>query len=237
MSVIEIDGQPVEVVRKNIKNLHLAVYPPNGRVRIAVPTRVDDEAVRIAVVSRLSWIRRKQAALTRQDRQSEREMVARESHYFRGQRYLLEVVERAAPPAVRLHGRALRLCVRPGTTTARRRAVLEEWYRSQLREQMAARLPEWERKVGARADFWSIKRMKTRWGTCNPIAGRIWLNLELAKKSPRCAEYVLVHELVHLSERRHGRGFIREMDRLMPDWRMRRAELNREPLAHEEWHY
>lgn len=235
---IDVSGIPVEVVRKDIKNLHLAVYPPTGRVRVAAPLRLDDEAVRLAVISRLGWIRRRQAAFRRQDRQSEREMVTGESHYVQGRRYRLDVIEEERPPAVRLRNRrTLELRVRPETDREKREAVLHRWYRRGLREELQSLLAKWEPMVGVEVADCRIKKMKTRWGTCNISARRIWLNLELAKKPPSCLEYILVHEMVHLFERHHDDRFRDYMDRFMPQWRLHREELNRAPLAHEDWRY
>jgi hypothetical protein len=229
---------PVEIVRKDIKNLHLGVYPPGGRVRVAAPLRLDDEAVRLAVVSRLGWIRRQQKNFAEQERQSQREMVGGESHYFQGRRYRLAVVERAGPAAVRFRNNStLELQIRPGTDRKYREAVLNRWYRQWLREQIPALIAKWEPKIGMSVAEWGIKRMKTRWGTCNADARRIWLNLELAKKPVSCLEYILIHEMVHLLEHHHNEHFRELMDRLMPQWRTHRQELNRAPLSHEDWTY
>lgn len=235
---IEVGGLRVEIVRKAIKNLHVGVYPPAGRVRVAAPLRLDDEAVRLAVISRLGWIRRKQKAFVEQDRQSLREMVAGESHYFQGRRYLLEVVESEGRPGVLLkRNRTMELRVRPGADRERREAVLQRWYRRQLRELLPPLLARWEPKVGRTITEVRIRKMKTRWGSCNAGARRIWLNLELIKKPVSCLEYVLVHEMVHLHEPHHTERFQEMLDALMPTWRLRREELNRSPLAHEEWRY
>lgn len=227
---------PVEIVRKNIKNLHLGVYPPHGRVRVAVPLRLDDEAVRLAVITRLGWIRRQQEGFARQARQSEREMVSGESHYVEGRRYRLDVIEQDGPPSVRLRNmRILELRIQPGSSRDARAAVLERWYRQRLREQIPALIAKWEPEIGVTVAAWGIKRMKTRWGTCTIEARRIWLNVELAKKPASCLEYILVHELLHLRERHHNERFTQTMDRLLPQWRHYREELNQAPLAHEEW--
>ncbi len=228
----------MEIVRKDIKNLHLAVYPPNGRVRVAVPLRIDDEAVRLAVISRLGWIRRQQDRLLQQDRQSEREMITGESHYYLGRRYRLDVIEHDAPPIVTLpNNTTMELRVRPGTSRDKREAVLHQWYRRQLREQIPKLIDKWEPEISVTVAEWGIKKMKTRWGTCNVDARRVWLNLELAKKPASCLEYVLVHEMVHFLERHHNERFRESMDRLMPQWRLHREELNRWPLSHENWEY
>ena len=235
---IDIRGTTVEIVRKDIKNLHLGVYPPNGRVRVAAPLYLDDDAVRLAVISRLGWIRRKQADFERQNRQSQREFVTGESHYFGGRRYRLDVTEHNSPPPVRLvNNTTMALCVRPGTDRDMREAVLYRWYRRELRDQLPALLAKWEPRVGVTVADVRIRKMKTLWGSCNIEAGRIWLNLELVKKPASCLAYVLVHEMVHLLERKHNARFQGLMDRFMPQWRLHRDELNRAPLAHADWRY
>lgn len=235
---IDINGIPIEIVRKNIKNLHLAVYPPNGRVRVAVPLRLDDEAVRLAVISRLGWIRRQQQQFAAQERQSQREMVSGESHYFLGNRYRLAVIEHNAPAAVRIvNNTTLELRIRPGADRDKREAALQRWYRQQLQEQIPPLIAKWETQIGVIVAEWGIRKMKTRWGACNIEARRIWLNLELAKKAPACLEYIIVHEMVHLLERHHNDRFRAYMDQFLPHWQLHRDLLNAAPLAHEEWGY
>lgn len=233
---IEVSGLRVEVVRKAIKNLHLGVYPPVGRVRVAAPLRVDDEAVRLAVISKLGWIRRQQARFLEQPRQSPRQMVTGESHYFQGRRYRLHVIEENAAPRVQLKGNAaLELYVRPGTDAAKRQAILNEWYRRELKALVPDLIARWEPVIGVQVTEWGVKKMKTKWGTCNIIARRVWLNLDLAKHPFRCLEYILVHEMVHLLERYHNDRFRHLMDQFLPSWRPRHEELNQIPLAHEHW--
>ena len=233
---MHVDGLPIEVVRKPIKNLHLGVYPPDGHVRIAVPLALNDEAVRLAVVHRLSWIKRQRASFQAQPRQSEREMVTGETHFFLGRGYRLRVNEHAGTPAVHLAGNAtLVLEVRPGTCAAKRQLVLERWYRHQLRRLSEPMVHKWQEELGVQPADWGIRRMKTKWGSCSAQTGRIWLNLELAKKPVSCIEYVITHELVHLLERRHGPRFVAIMDGSLHDWRLRRDQLNGAPLAHERW--
>lgn len=236
--IIEIRGVPVEIVRKDIKNLHIGVYPPDGRVRVAAPVSFDDDTVRLAVVSRLGWIRRQQGAFKQQVRQSEREFVTGESHYFQGQRYRLDVVTDSGPASVTLpNNSTMVLRVRPESTRDEREAVLHRWYRKHLRKQIPSLRAKWEPAVGVTVAEVRIKKMKTLWGSCNAEARRIWLNLELAKKPASCLEYILVHEMVHLLERHHNDRFRDLMDSRMPTWRLHREELNRAPLAHEEWKY
>lgn len=231
-----VGGLAVEVVRKDIKNLHLGVYPPNGRVRIAAPVSMGDETIRLAVVEKLAWIKRQRAAFAQQPRQSTREMVSGESHYFLGRRYRLRVHEEDAPPRVAIRGlRVLDLFVRPGSSRERRLAILEGWYREQLKEIVPPMMVMWQRALRVRASAWAIKKMKTRWGTCTVEARRVWLNLELAKKPLRSIEYVLVHELAHMRVRSHNEEFTKLLDTHLPDWRTRRKELQQSTLGAEEW--
>jgi hypothetical protein len=238
MHQVAVNGLVVDVVRKNIKNLHLAVYPPNGRVRVAAPLRVNDEAVRLAVISRLAWIKRQQAKFERQDRQSARDYVSGESHYYQGRRYRLNVIYHDGPPAVIVRNKAiLDLYARTGSDIARRERVFLAWYRGQLKAMVLPLIVRWEPILGVAVAEWGVKQMKTRWGTCNSQARRIWLNLELVKKPALCLEYIVVHEMVHLLERHHNDRFTATMDRIMPQWRLHREELNREPLGHVTWDY
>ena len=233
-----VSGIPIQVVRKSIKNLHLGVYPPEGRVRIAVPMMVNDDAVRLAVVDKLSWIRRRQAHFLKQPRQSKREMVTGESHYFQGKRYRLRIAEENVKPSVLVKGvSTLILTVRPGTTTEKREEILNEWYRRELKAKLPDLIAKWQPIVGVDIAETRIKKMRTRWGTCNIGAKRIWLNLELAKKPTLCLEYILVHEMAHLLERHHNERFKGLMDKFMPQWRFYRDGLNSTPLAFEDWKY
>ncbi len=237
-SRLTVSGIPVEVVRKDIKNLHLGVYPPAGRVRVAAPLVVSDDAVRLAVIDKLGWIRRQRAQFAAQPRQSPREMLNRESHYVLGRRYRLRVHEHNAPPRVAVRGVAtLDLFVRPGATPAQREAVLLDWYREGLETLIPPLLERWQPILGVRVADWGVKKMKTKWGTCSIEARRIWVNLELAKKPEQCLEYIVVHELMHLLERHHTERFTALMDRHLPDWRVRREVLNGAPLGGEAWGY
>ncbi len=235
---ITVHGLVVDVVRKDIKNLHLAVYPPHGRIRVAAPLRVNDEAVRLFTISRLGWIERQQAKFQGQERQSAREFVSGESHYYQGHRYLLNVEERAGVPAISIrNNKYLDILVRPGSDTAEREHVLTNWYRRQLKAEITPLIPKWEEIIGVQVAEWNVKQMKTKWGTCNIEARRIWLNLELSKKPQHCLEYIIVHEMVHLLERHHNEQFTAYMNRFLPLWQHYREELNRAPLGHETWEY
>ena len=235
---ITVSGLSVEVVRKAIKNLHLGVYPPHGRVRVAAPLAVSDDAVKLAVISRFGWIKRQQAKFDAQPRQSRREMVNGESHYFLGQRYRLNVIEYNGAGKVVLRNKAaVDLYVRPGSDAEQREKVLQRWYREQLKTLVPPLLEKWQQALGVQVADWGIKKMKTKWGGCNVEARRIWLNLELAKKPVQHIEYILVHELMHLLERHHNDRFTALMTQFMPHWRHNREELNRAPLGHETWAY
>lgn len=233
---MNVGGIPVQVVRKPIKNLHLSVCPPEGHVRVAVPLHVTDDNVRLAVISRLKWIKQQQTSFKAQPRQSAREMVTGESHYFFGKRYRLEVIERRGRhEAVIKNNSTLQLFVNPGTSALHRALVLNQWYRQQLKTKIPDLLQKWEPIIGEQVSDWGIKKMKTKWGSCNITQSRIWLNLELAKKPIDCLEYVLVHELVHLLERNHGAQFKVYMDRFLPRWQQCRDILKGEPLKNETW--
>jgi len=233
---ITVSGLRVEIVRKNIKNLHLGVYPPAGRIRVAAPLRVSNEAVRLAVVGKLGWIKRQQARFEQQPRQSAREMVSGESHYFSGHRYRLRVYATdGATKVVVRNALIIELHVQLDASIKARQKVMTNWYRQHLKDAIPPLLEKWQRRLGVKVSACGIKKMKTKWGTCNAEACRIWINLELAKKSVDCLEYVVLHELVHLLVRRHDDKFVEIMDKCMPRWRFLRAELNGLPLAHEVW--
>ena len=235
---IVVSGIHVQVVRKDIKNLHLGVHPPLGHVRIAVPMHVTDERIRLAIIDKLAWIKKQKTEFLAQPRQSAREMVTGESHYYFGKKYRLVVIEQAGKHNIELIGGGkIRLTVTPNTNTEIRLKLIHEWYREQLKQVIPKLLIQWQLKIGVEATDWGVRKMKTKWGSCNIEAKRIWLNLDLAKKPPECLEYILVHELVHLLERRHNNRFVALMDEFMPKWRMNRDTLNTSPLAHEEWKY
>jgi predicted metal-dependent hydrolase len=237
-AALSIGNIKIEVVKKGIKNVHLTVHPPLGRVRIAVPRRMSSDTIRLFAISKLPWIRQQQAAMRAQERETAREYVDLESHYFLGRRYLLKVVEGQGTSKVELRrGKVMQLRVRPTATLEQREQVLQRWYRERLRELIPPLLSKWEKALGVRVAGWGIKKMKTKWGSCNPKARRVWLNLELAKKPPECLEYLVVHELAHLLVRHHDEHFGALMDRHMPGWKHIRNTLNRTPLANDHWDY
>lgn len=232
---LTVRGINIDVVYKNIKNLHIGVYPPVGRVRVAAPERLDEEQIRLAIIQRLPWIRRQRQQLQEASRQSPREMVNGESHYVWGRRHRLKIIERPGRAHVEVDGDRLLMYVPDHTRTDARVRLLQNWHRKQLRLAVPPLIERWEPVVGREVPRWSIRRMKTKWGSCNRETGHIWFNLELAKKHPLCLEYIVVHEMAHLLERNHGERFAELMDGFMPDWRSRRDQLNSAPLAGEQW--
>ena len=233
-SHLTVAGLAIEVIFKDIKNLHISVYPPVGRVRVAAPHRLDEEAIRLTVIQRLPWIRKQRQQLQDADRQTERRMVSGETHYVWGERYRLDS-SRVGRSGVKLVGKTLWLAAPAGTDGGAKKAVLDRWYRRELKTALPALIAKWEPIIGERVEKVVVRRMKTKWGTCQTATRAIWINPELAKKNPRCLEYIIVHEMIHLIERTHNERFIELMDLHLPDWRARRDELNEAPLAAEEW--
>jgi predicted metal-dependent hydrolase len=235
---LEVANIHIEIVRKEIKNMHLGVYPPLGRVRLAAPSSTDDEVIRLFAISKLGWIKKHIKNFQNQEREQPREYISGESHYLFGQRYLLNLVESNGHSKVQFkNNRQLNLLVKPDTTRDEKARVVKEWYRKELKSLVPGLLNKWETVIGVTAYSWGVKHMKTKWGACNIQEKRIWLNLELAKKPKSCLEYIIVHELVHLLERNHNDNFIAYMNRFMPNWRQHRDELNRLPVSHSDWGY
>jgi predicted metal-dependent hydrolase len=233
--VLTIGGVSVEIVKKDVKNVHLTVHPPDGRVRISAPRRMKVDTLRLYAISKLAWIRRQQAELQAQAREPAREYLEGESHMVWGKRYLLKLVERDAPPVVELGHRRLVLSVRRETDQARRHELVSLWYREQVRSAVVPLMAKWAPALGVAVAQLFVRRMKTKWGSCNPKASTIRLNTELAKKPVECLEYVLLHELAHLLEPKHDDRFRRILDRRFPHWTQVRDELNRSALGHVEW--
>jgi predicted metal-dependent hydrolase len=233
---LTVRGIGIDVIYKDIKNLHIGVYPPTGRVRVAAPRRFDDEQVRLAVVERLSWIKKQREQLQTAERQSERMMVSGETHYVWGRRHRLRLIVRPGRTHLEVDGDRLLMYAPEETTEERRRELLELWYREQLRRAVPDVITKWEPVIGIAVPKWTIRRMKTKWGSCNRESRHIWFNVELAKKHPESLEYIVVHEMTHYLDRGHGRRFTTLMDGFMPDWSARRDRLNAAPLAAEKWH-
>ena len=223
---IEISGIEIDVQKKNIKNLHLAVVPPDGRVRVSAPMHLSDESIAMFVRTKLSWIKKQQDKFEKQPRQCEREYVSGETLYVFGQQYFLRVEYSYKGNSLVLEGNEAILTVRKESTSKQREAFVNEWYRSLLKDKIEIYLPKWEKITGLYCDSWQTKYMTTRWGTCNTNTRKIWLNLQLAKKPIDCLEYVILHELVHLKIRNHNKDFVAMMDRYMPYWGEIRKKLN-----------
>ncbi len=234
---IDVGGITVDVVFKNIKNVHLSVHPPTGRVRISAPARMKLDTLRVYAISKINWIKKHQKRFQQQERETRREYLDRESHYVWGKRYLLKVKEENRTPSVELKHNEMILTVRPGAVMAKREAVVTAWYRDQIRDAVPLLIEKWEPLLDVKVNHIIIRRMRTRWGSCTSGRRTIRLNTELAKKPRECLEYVLVHELVHLLEPTHNANFKSLMDKFMPQWRHFRDELNRAPLGHVEWEY
>lgn len=226
-----------DVVRKDIKHVHLSVYPPDGRVRISAPLGMALDTIRIYAITKLDWIKAQQRKLRSQERETPREYLDRESHYVWGKRYLLRIVEVEVAPAVKLKQRTLELHLRPGSHIAKRHEVLEAWYREQIKAAIPGLLKKWCPLMGVEPERVLVQRMKTKWGSCNPVSGHIRLNTDLARKPPACLEYIVVHELVHLIEPTHNARFQSLMDSYMPQWRHIKHVLNELPVRHDDWDY
>jgi predicted metal-dependent hydrolase len=234
---IELGEIAVDVVKKDIKNVHLTVYPPTGKVRISAPLRMDLDTIRVFAISKLGWIKQQRKKVSEQEREPPREYLDRESHYVWGKRYLLKVIERDAAPGVELKHNQMLLRVRPATGEERKQAVLDAWYRAQLKEAVPSLIAKWEPLMGVKVERAFVQRMKTKWGGCSPGAGSIRLNTDLAKKPRECLEYIIVHEMAHLLEPTHNSRFIALMDLFIPQWRFCREALNRLPIRHERSGY
>lgn len=237
VSKIELGEIAVEVVKKDIKNIHLSVYPPAGRVRISAPLRMNLDTIRVFAISKLGWIKQQQQKLREQERETPREYLDRESHYVWGKRYLLRVVESNMPPGVGLKHTKMYLHIRPGSSDEEKLAVVEGWYREQLKQAIPSLISKWEPLIGVKVERFFVRKMKTKWGSCNSKARSIRLNTDLAKKPLECLEYIVVHEMIHLLEPTHNNRFVALMDRFMPKWQFSRAELNRLPVRHVDWDY
>lgn len=232
--LIEISGIEIEVIKKNIKNLHLVVAPPDGKVRVSAPVHLSDASIEMFIRTKLAWIKKQREKFEMQPRQSEREYVSGETLYVFGQQYFLRVEYSYKGNSLVLEGNEAILTVRKESTAKQREAFVNEWYRAMLKEKIEIYLPKWESITNLHCDSWQIKYMTTRWGTCNTNTKKIWLNLQLAKKPLECLEYVILHELAHLKIRNHGKDFIAYLDQYMPCWKETRKRLNDSKLDYME---
>ena len=235
IETIQLGDIEIAVNRKPVKNVHLSVHPPAGRVTLVAPVATRLEVVRAYAISKLGWIRDQQAKLRAQARETPRKFIERESHYLWGRRHLLSVVEKDTKPGVKLDHRRITLIVRPGSSPAKREEVMQEWHRALLHDAVPALIKKWEARLGVKVSGYFLQRMKTKWGGCNHRAGNIRLNTELVKKPRDLLEYVVVHEMLHMVEPTHNERFMALLEQHYPTWREARAELNELPLAAETW--
>ena len=236
-TTIELGGITLDVVRKDIKNVHLSVYPPTGRVRISAPVRMSLDTIRLFAISKLGWIKQQQKKLREQERETPREYLDRESHYVWGRRYLLKVIERTSRRRWSCSTAPCSCGSAPAQMTRTKQAVVEAWYREQLKRAVPPLIAKWEPLLAVKVNGFFVQQMKTKWGSCNPATSGIRLNTELAKKPRECLEYIVVHEMVHLLEPTHNGRFVALMDQFMPKWQFYREVLNRLPVRHERWGY
>lgn len=234
-SIIQLGDIAITVTRKDIKNVHLTVHPPDGRVTLSAPRATRLDVARAYAISKLFWIREQQRKLQSQARETPRQFVTRESHYLWGRRYLMAIVYQDAKPSVVLGNKRITLNVRPGSSTKKRAKVMHEWHKALLHKAVPPLIRKWERRLGVQVSAYFLQRMKTKWGSCNPARGNIRLNTELVKKPKDLLEYVVVHEMAHLIEPNHSARFTAILDAHYPRWREARAELNELPLAAEVW--
>jgi predicted metal-dependent hydrolase len=234
---LELGEIAVEVILKDIKNIHLSVYPPTGRVRISAPSRMSLDTIRVFAISKLGWIKQQQTKLRGQERETQREYLDRESHYLWGKRYLLKVIECNEAPSVELKHSRMFLRLRPETHEDKKQALVEAWYREQIKKVVPPLIAKWEQVMGVKVERFFVQKMKTKWGSCNAASKSIRLNTDLAKKPPQCLEYILVHEMAHLVVRHHNDQFTSLMDKSLPEWKLLRQMLNNSPLAHADWAY
>lgn len=227
MTVIEVANISAEVEWKNIKNVHLTIYPPNARVHVSAPIGMTEEAVRLFLITKIPWINQRVSQILDQSRQTPREYVSGENHYFKGHRYRLKVLYHNAPAKVEIQGNEyIKLYVREGATEERRAEVLREWYRSELKLMLHPLITKWEKLLEVRVNKWEVKQMKTLWGSCNHRTRNIIFNLELIKKPLPCIEYIVVHELLHIRVRLHNEEYTELLNCYFPNWRNLKAELN-----------
>lgn len=244
-TTLHLGDLTIAIQHKPIKNLHLSVNPPAGHIRISAPLNTTPDTIRLFAIAKLPWITQQQRKLQAQARQAPRQYIPRESHYLWGQRYLLEICEtpacktlackNTAKPRVEITPRKLRLHLPPNSTQLQRQALLERTYRQQLKQAIPPLIAKWERLMGVNITGFTIRKMKTKWGSCSPNLRTIRLNLALAQKPREYLEYVLIHEMTHLLEPTHNKRFISLLDQFMPQWRCYRDELNRLPLSHQPW--
>ena len=227
MAIIEVSNISAEVEWKEIKNVHLTIYPPDARIHVSAPLRMSEEAVRLFFITKIPWINQRVSQILEQNRQTPREYVSGENHYFKGQRYRLKVLHHHAPAKVEIQGSEyIKLYVREEATKERRAEVLREWYRSEFKMTLLPLITKWEDILGVKVNKWEVKQMKTLWGSCNHYTRNIIFNLELIKKPVHCIEYIVVHELLHIKVRLHNEEYTALLTRYFPNWKQLKEELN-----------
>jgi predicted metal-dependent hydrolase len=234
---VQLGDLAVDVIKKDIKNVHLSVHPPTGRIRISAPHRLNLDTIRVFAISKLGWIKQQKQKLQEQERETPREFLDRESHYLWGRRFLLKIIEADHKPAVELDHSRMILRVRQSADHGKKGAIIEEWYRDQVKKAAPELIAKWEALLGVKVQRLYVQRMKTKWGSCNHRAHAIRLNTDLAKKPRECLEYILVHEMIHLLEPTHNARFISLMNQALPKWQFHRQILNSLPVRHETWGY
>jgi len=231
--ILVISGVTIDIYKKNIKNMHLYVKPPNGEVTVSAPLSMNDKAIERFVRTKIAWIKRQVSKFDTQPRQSEREHISGETLFVWGKQYYMQI-EYGTRNSLLLSGNKAILTARKKSTSKQRENFIKEWYRKQLKGEIIRLLPKWEKITGLKCNSWQTKYMTTRWGTCNSKTKKIWLNLQLAKKTPECIEYIILHELIHLREKHHNERFVSFMDRYMPMWREVKVTLNGQILDYME---
>lgn len=225
MTLLNLEGIAVNITQKKMKNLRISIHPPHGEVKISAPLRFSLKKIKAFVVSKLNWIKEQQSKVRSRKREHPKKFISGEPHNFLGEKYLLEIIEHGKAPSVVLKDNLLKLHVKKDSTLEQRRKALDDFYRSQLKKIIPKFISDLEKKMQVKVNEFGIKKMKTRWGTCNPRAKRIWINLELAKKPIECLEFIITHEMVHLLERKHNKKFFAYMTHFMPSWHKWRDEL------------
>jgi len=233
---IRVSNLMIDTIKKDIKNIHLGVYPPDGRIRVAAPLKTSNETIRLLILSKKSWIRKQQKKLLNQERQSKREYVSGESHYLFGKRYRLNVIHTDKKPKIEIKKKTyIDFHVSQNLTTKQREKIFENFYRSKITKLVPILAKKWQKKIGVKVSEIKIRKMKTKWGTCNPVGKQIILNLELVKQPQHCIDYVIVHELAHLIEKNHSEKFIDIIEAVLPNWEITKDELNKGPLGYYKW--
>jgi len=235
-NILQVRNLNIETIKKDIKNIHLGVYPPNGRIRVAAPLKTKDEAIELLVISKIPWIKKQQSKFIKQKRQTKREYVSGESHYFFGKRYLLNVLKTKDKPRIEIkRTKYMDLYIKENTKYKKKEKIIENFYRAEIKKLIPDLLEKWEKILGINVNEVRIKKMKTKWGSCNPKDKRIWLNLELAKKPFHCIEYVMVHEMIHFAEKNHSDKFRHLIKLHLPQWEQHKKELNSSILSYSTW--